>query len=362
MLSNLYNKPILIGGAAAGGVERDPNCENTLDRTVNGYYDVILEFERQLRAAPSRPTPQNFFMQNYRENPQYRGHIERVWGDRAYAAPNATTPLDGRTIFGINEGWGHQCTGSYMGKWNSRNNAKRDVGALCCSKFRNGQAAFDINKANEFRIGKGPGARRNEDCGYAWNGERKAWDPNLLNMTRRVVPPNRVAQLRLLQAKSIFGTDIDLVSGDVFANWNIYEQLEHLHSIYTSICSGDIGRIIGRDGPFAQDVLGELIPDPANPDDPDARIRANCHTCEQNIQNFYNDAAQGNRQDCRLLVGRLFELFIQVHGIADTMEATRQRDIRDGRQQAPRVRTRIREFVRDWIRICDNLPAAMQTH
>ena len=230
MLSNLYNKPILIGGAAAaGGAEADPNCENTLDRTVNGYDDVVLYF-----VVPPDKDPPNYFIQNYRENPLYQAHIDRVWGAPAYD--------DGRQIFGIKEGWGHQCTGSYLGRRNSRNNAGKKSKAICCSKFRNGQAAFDINKAPEFKIGKGGNSKRNEDCGYGWSGKAHDWDPNLLNMTRRVAPPNRVAQVRQLQAKSIFGTDINLVSGDVFAglqadnngnNWTIYEQLEHLQSIYT---------------------------------------------------------------------------------------------------------------------------------
>ena len=350
MLSNLYNKPILIGGAAAaGGVEPDPNCENTLDRTVNGYDDVILEF-----VVPPDRTPHNYFMQNYRENPQYQAHITRVWGDRAYDE-RPTSDLDGRTMFGIQNGFGYQCSGSYMKRYNSRHNAENN-GASCCSKFRNGQAAFNIKGAPEFRIGNGPGASRNEDCGFAWTGRREDWNHDLLDMTTRIAPPDRVAQVRLLQAKSIFGTDIDLVSGDVFANWDIYEQLEHLQSIYTSICGGAIGQTIGSDGPFADEVLGERD---------DAGIRPNCFTCEQNIQNFYNAAAAGNRQDCRLLVGRLFELFIQVHGIADTMEATRQLDIAGELPAgvgAPRVRTRIRDFVRTWIRICNNLPAGVPVH
>ena len=283
----------------------DAHCLNTMNIT-RGLPEVLGD----------TPEDATAFKQRYRQDSDYQGHIEKVWGARKYDT-RPQVDIDKLTEFGIDNGWGGKCAGNMIRTGNSRHNAA-DAGVLCCSKFRNGQVAFNL---------PGPKNGINEDCGYGWSGRMEDWDADELQLIRVRAPPAWMDAFLRLEDKPLLSCEENLLSGSDFAKMAVSEQLLHLLEIQRCICFSDAA-------PFGQ---GEHVPE---------HLERICTTCNQQILNFIDNvnsyAPPIQIDECRTIITEIFTLYSQLHNIASRM-------------QGISAKKGLRKFTKDFLRLCNNL-------
>jgi hypothetical protein len=272
------------------------------------------------------PIDARTFLRRYREDPDYQEHIKRVWGDRAYDTRPGVA-IDEITDYGIRHGWGKQCTGDQTWTGDSRNNARSKRGVKCCSKFKNGQMAFDLPGPPN-----GPGGSGgNHDCGYGWSGRAQAIPgfQDDLKLTRSINPPAWMNDFLRLNAKQIQNTNINLESGQDFAAMSVQDQLSHLITIYQGVCQELIPQYYGTEHPVLLD--GD-----------------SCVSCYNKLDEIYGriDEHTIQERECLIIIKQIFKLYTMIHELANTLN-TSETDSQNT------IRRHLKKFSKGFLDLCN---------
>ena len=293
--------------------DSDKNCIKSMDIT-RGYNEV----------RGDTPNDAIRFMTRYRGDPDYRNHIHSIWGARAYPLTTQVM-IDGKTEHGITHGWGKECTGKMKWTGPSRHNARRQ-GVKCCSKFRNGEMAFNLpGPANPFK---------GEDCGYGWSGER-ADIPNFednLKLIRRIAPAAWMGNFLALREKKIQNTNINLVSGQEFARMNVEDQLQELIYINHEVCNDLIPSYFGDSHPtfITKDESG-------------------CNNCKNKLLRFVDrqDADNIEKRECKDIINRIFRLYLKIHELADIINREQTNTLQIY------IKVHLKKFSKGFLDLCN---------
>ena len=285
-----------------------PDCEDSKNKFSSGYTEEI-------GVTPDNPES---FITRYRQDNDYQNHIETVWGARQYDTRPGVA-IDNKTAYGIRKGWGKQCTGQQTWTGSSRGNGM-DKDVKCCSKFKNGQMAFDLpGPAN------GPG--NNHDCGYGWSGRTQDMDKNDLALTRKVNPPAWMSNFLALEKKVVKNTDITLESGKYFAEMPVIEQIYYLKAIYHGVCEEIIPKHYGSEHPGRHE---------------------DCGICASKMEEISESLNNWDieRRECISIIKKIFTLYIKIHELADVINRVEVNNKRE-------LGSQLKKFSKGFLDLCN---------
>ena len=171
------------------------------------------------------------FIQRYTQDADFRNGIDGAWGDQAYPPIKRVDYLSNPTRIGIHTSYGdaavpRMCTGVRRALFGSRHNAAA-AGALCCSKFKNGQMGSNVDEG---------GADEAEICGFAWTGAPTAMTHEEVNNPQP--PPVAAGRGAANRAAAAANPDQEgRQRGDMEAQINAREERRRLYE------EGRYGRI-----------------------------------------------------------------------------------------------------------------------
>jgi hypothetical protein len=266
------------------------------------------------------PIDAQTFKTRYEQDTNYQNHIATLWGERAYDT-RPSVAIDSKTRFGIDNGWGMMCSGQQNWRGHSRHNGKTKRGVNCCSKFSNGQMAFNLDS------GFGPANGKNEDCGFGWTGRAVAIPDfqNQLQLIRHIDPPAWMDNFLALNAKQIQNTDINLVSGQEFSDMSVIDQLNNLIDIHYKLCYTLIPRYYGADTEY---------------------LTPSCTACSTKISEFITriHTYEIQQQECMVIINQIFRLYLKIHELADVINR---------KQSINTIRRAITKSTKSFLDLCN---------